>query len=208
MIFCKMSRTLASEARMCRRMEASSVLAESAISSSPRMELVILSSRKRLGVRALNRWEMGVFSSVAPYSPTLRAHRSTAAISSSSRVDRLPPMSARWRLGATGLTPEKPGLPRSTSSFTAAVVSSWARWTSSGSVMGWRDRARSFPSWVAAQSASCSSTRGSSRVAMDFSNRSVMVGALLGLSLLIFPHIQPPDKGALPRRRRVRLHFT
>ena len=39
----RMSRTLASVERMCRRMEASSLLAESAISSSPRMELVMLS---------------------------------------------------------------------------------------------------------------------------------------------------------------------
>ena len=51
---------------MCRRMEASSLLAESAISSSPRMELVMLSSRKRFGVRERNRWEMTVFSSLSP----------------------------------------------------------------------------------------------------------------------------------------------
>ena len=63
---CKMSRTLASAARMCRRMEASSGLAESAISSSPRMELVMRSSKKRFGVRAWNRWEMGLFSWLAP----------------------------------------------------------------------------------------------------------------------------------------------
>ena len=66
MIFCKMSRTLASVARMCRRMVASSLLAESASSSSPTMELVMVSSRVRLGVRAWNRWEMGVFSSLSP----------------------------------------------------------------------------------------------------------------------------------------------
>ena len=60
-ILCKISRTLASVARMWRRMEASSLLAESASSSSPMMELVMVSSRKRLGVRARNRWEMGVF---------------------------------------------------------------------------------------------------------------------------------------------------
>ena len=62
----RMSRTLASVERMCRRMEASSLLAESAISSSPRMELVMLSSRKRFGVRERNRWEMTVFSSLSP----------------------------------------------------------------------------------------------------------------------------------------------
>ena len=174
MIFCKISRTLASVERMCRRMEASSLLAESASSSSPTMELVMVSSKKRLGVRARNRWEMGVFSSVSPYSLAVRAHRRTAAISSSSRVFRLPPMSARWRLAPTGFTPEKPGLPRWMSMFTAAVVSSRARCTSSGSVMGRRARERSFPSWVAAQAASCSRTRGSSSVTMDFSNRSVI----------------------------------
>ena len=53
-------------ARMWRRMEASSLLAESASSSSPMMELVMVSSRKRLGVRARNRWEMGSLSSPAP----------------------------------------------------------------------------------------------------------------------------------------------
>ena len=66
MSFCRMSRTLDSVARMCRRMEASSGLAESASSSSPTMELVMVSSRKRFVVRARNRWEMGVFSSPAP----------------------------------------------------------------------------------------------------------------------------------------------
>ena len=35
-------------------------------------------------------------------------------------------MSARWRLAATGLTPEKPGLPRRMSIVTAAEVSSCA----------------------------------------------------------------------------------
>ena len=43
--FCRISRTLASVARICLRIEASSGLAESAISSSPRMELVMESSR-------------------------------------------------------------------------------------------------------------------------------------------------------------------
>ena len=65
-IRCKISRTLASVALMWRRLESSSLLAESASSSSPMMELVMVSSRKRLGVRARNRWEMGVFSSPAP----------------------------------------------------------------------------------------------------------------------------------------------
>ena len=65
---CKMSRTLLSVARMCRRMEASSGLAESASSPSPTMEPVILSSRKRLGFRARKKTSMGVFfsSSLSP----------------------------------------------------------------------------------------------------------------------------------------------
>ena len=102
-------------------------------------------------------------------------------MSSSSRVFRLPPMSARWREPATGFTPEKEGLPRRTILSTAAVVS-FRRWaTSSGSVSGRRRRARSLPSSVTAWSASSSSTRGSSKVSMDFSNRSVM-GSLLCLN--------------------------
>ena len=102
-------------------------------------------------------------------------------------------MSARWRLAATGLTSPKAGVPRTTSSFTAAVVSSWARWTSSRSVMGRRARARSFPSSVTAQAASISSTRGSSRVWMDFSNSSLMVGfsTSSGLSAAIIPFRGP-----------------
>ena len=99
-------------------------------------------------------------------------------MSSSSRVFRLPPMSARWREPATGFTPEKEGLPRRTIRSTAAVVS-LSRWaTSSRLVSGRRRRARSFPSWVTAWSASRSRTRGSSKVSIDFSNRSVM-GSLL-----------------------------
>ena len=45
------SRTLPAAARMWRRMSASSGEAESAISSSLRMEPVILSSKKRFAVR-------------------------------------------------------------------------------------------------------------------------------------------------------------
>ena len=45
------SRTLPAAARMCRRMSASSGEAASAISSSLRIEPVILSSKKRLAVR-------------------------------------------------------------------------------------------------------------------------------------------------------------
>ena len=162
----RMSRTLEAVARMCRRMEASSGLAASAISSSPTMEPVILSSRKRLAVRERNRWSMQVFfrSSPSPYSLAERAARSTAAMSSSSRVLSAPPMWARWREAATGLTPEKEGLPRRALMSTAALVSSSARWTSSGSVMGRSARQRSLPSWVTAWPARRSSTLGSSRI--------------------------------------------
>ena len=138
----------------------------SAISSSPTMEPVILSSRKRLAVRERNRWSMQVFfrSSPSPYSLAERAARSTAAMSSSSRVLSAPPMWARWREAATGLTPEKEGLPRRALMSTAALVSSSARWTSSGSVMGRSARQRSLPSWVTAWPARRSSTLGSSRI--------------------------------------------
>ena len=106
-------------------------------------------------------------------------------------------MSARWRLAPTGFTPEKPGLPRWMSIFTAVVVSSRARCTSSGSVMGRRARERSFPSWVAAQAESCSRTRGSSNVTMDFSNRSVMVSVSpvkFDLIAVIVSHFRRFDK--------------
>ena len=66
MSFWRMSRTLAEVARMCRRMEASSGLAESAISFSPRMEPVILSSRNRLAVREAKRWSMQVLPLFSP----------------------------------------------------------------------------------------------------------------------------------------------
>ena len=172
-----MSRTLEAVARICRRMEASSGLAASAISSSPTMEPVILSSRKRLAVRERNRWSMQVFfrSSPSPYSLAERAARSTAAMSSSSRVLSAPPMWARWREAATGLTPEKEGLPRRPIMVRAASVWSRRCRTSSGSVSGRRRRARCLASALTACSLSSSSTRGSSRVRMDLSNRSLMV---------------------------------
>ena len=50
---------------MCRRMEASSGLAESASSPSPTMEPVILSSRNRLGWRERKNWSMTVFFSAS-----------------------------------------------------------------------------------------------------------------------------------------------
>ncbi len=95
-------------------------------------------------------------------------------MSSSSRVLRAPPMSARWREAATGRMPERGGVPLRTIMAQAAEVSLWSRATSSGSVKGRRARQRSFPSSVAAWAAKSSSTRGSSRVWMDFSNKSVI----------------------------------
>ena len=82
---------------MCRRMSASSGLAASAISSSERMDPLILSSRYRLAWREEKRWSMQVlaFPSPAAYSLAERAQRRRAAMSSSSRVLRAPPMSAR-----------------------------------------------------------------------------------------------------------------
>ena len=106
----------------------------------------------------------GQLGAPSPYSLAERAARSTAAMSSSSRVLSAPPMWARWREAATGLTPEKEGLPRRALMSTAALVSSSARWTSSGSVMGRSARQRSLPSWVTAWPARRSSTLGSSRI--------------------------------------------
>ena len=196
----RMSRTLEAVARMCRRMEASSGLAASAISSSPRMEPVIFSSRKRLAVRERNRWSMQVLArspSPSPYSLAERAARSTAAMSSSSRVFSAPPMWARWREGATGLTPDREGLPRRAVIWTAALVSSRARCTSSASVRGRSARQRSLPSSVTACSARRSSTLGSSKVCMDFSNKSVISSCSSYLKFL--GRAFPPHRCALRR---------
>ena len=61
--------------------------------------------------------------SPAAYSLAERAQRSRAAMSSSSRVLRAPPMSARWREAATGRTPERGGVPLRTIMAQAAEVS-------------------------------------------------------------------------------------
>ena len=66
MIFCSASRTLAEAALISLRIEASSGLAASDSSSSPAMEPFILSSRKRLVMRELNRLSMQVFSPPLP----------------------------------------------------------------------------------------------------------------------------------------------
>ena len=56
MMRCKVSRTRADAARIFRRISASSALAASAISSSPVMQVVIFSSKKRLGERDIKSW--------------------------------------------------------------------------------------------------------------------------------------------------------
>ena len=164
-------------ARMWRRMSASSVLAASAMVSSSGMARLIFSSRKRLPWRERNRWSMAVFSAASSlkYSLARRAAVSRSAMVSSSRVFRAPPRSARSRASATGFTPENDGLPRRPMRFRAASVWSSRRSTSSGSVSGRRRRARCLASALTACSLSSSSTRGSSRVRMDLSNRSLMV---------------------------------
>ena len=60
MSFCRISRTLEEQARIWRRISASSGLAASAISSSERMAPLIFSSRKRFGAREAKRWSMQV----------------------------------------------------------------------------------------------------------------------------------------------------
>ena len=138
--------------------------------------MVIRSSRWWLPRRDRNRWSMAVFSPPSSlwYSRTRRAQRSTPAMSSSSRVFSAPPRSARYRLSATGLMPEKAGLPRRPIIARAASVSSWRRATASGSVWGAIFRARSRASPLLVWSASICSTVGSSRVRMDLSNNSLM----------------------------------
>ena len=67
MIFWRLSRTRAAAARILRRMSESSLLALSAISSSPGMEFTILSSRNRFVWSILKRWSMHVsFSALMP----------------------------------------------------------------------------------------------------------------------------------------------
>ncbi|MPN16835.1 hypothetical protein SDC9_164182 [bioreactor metagenome] len=200
----KISRTRDEAARIWRRSEASSLLAESAISSSPTMEPEIRSSRCRLVRRDSNRWSITVLApSRTPYSRTERAHRSTAAISSSSRVFSTPPMSARCRAAATGFRAEKAGVPRRTIMSAAAVVWPSSRRTWCGSSLGRRARARSRPSPVTACSASSSSTLGSSRVRQDFSIKSVIsalqssVPAYRATAPAGFP---PPPSRRSPRR--------
>ena len=176
MIFWRIWRLLTWAARMWRRMSASSGEAASAMVSSSGIQRLILSSRKRLPWRERNRWSMAVFSAASSlkYSLARRAAVSRSAIRSSSRVFRLPPRSARSRASPTGFTPEKEGAPRRPIICRAASVWSRRRRTSSASVSGETRRARSLASALTAAPDSSCSTRGSSRVRMDFSNSSLI----------------------------------
>ncbi len=135
----------------------------------------MLSSRKRLGVRERNRWEMTVFSSLSAVVP-----RAPGAPQHGGDVQQLPGGQAAphvrplegWRPPASprrsrGCPAESASLPRRRSPPAA-------RATSSRSVRGRSARQRSLPSSVAAQSARRASTWGSSRVAIDFSNSSLI----------------------------------
>jgi len=158
-----------------RRISASSVEAESAISSSPTMDEVIFSSRNLLARRAENRLSMLVRPTVSSetYPRTSRAHCSTPAMSMSSLVLRLPPRSALERDARTSRTPENDGLPRTTIMVLAAVVSSSRRFTSALSAAGRSSRAFSLAVELTHWAESMSSTVGSSSVFNDFSARSL-----------------------------------
>ena len=178
MIFCRIWRLLAWAARMWRRISASSGLAASAMVSSSGIQRLMVSSRKRFPWRDKNKWSIAVFSvrsSPEKYSLARRAAVSRSAMLSSSRVFRLPPRSARSSASATGLTPEKEGLPRRPIIARAASVWSSSRSASSASVSGRMRRHRAFPSALTACSESSCSTLGSSRVRMDFSNCSLIL---------------------------------
>ena len=135
----------------------------------------MLSSRKRFGVRERNRWEMTGLLLRCPRSPAppgrTAARRRCPAAPGCSGCPPCPP--------AGGWPP--PASPRRSRGSPAGSASSPRRRsppgpgaTSSRSVRGRRARQRSFPSRVAAQSARRASTWGSSRVAIDFSNSSLI----------------------------------
>ena len=96
-------------------------------------------------------------------------------MSSSSRVFRAPPRSARAREARTSFTPEKEGLPRTTIMVLAALVSCRRRLTSKGSAEGASSRARSLATSPTACWASMFSTAGSSRVFRDFSKKLMLI---------------------------------
>ncbi len=103
-------------------------------------------------------------------------------MSSSSRVFRLPPRSARAREARTSRTPEKDGLPRTTIMVLAALVSSSRRCTSARSAAGASDAALSLAAVLTHSAESMASTAGSSSVRMDFSHSSefvVMIQSLI-----------------------------
>ena len=99
----------------------------------------------------------------------MRAAVSTPAMSMSSRMFSVPPMSARERLARTSLTPENEGLPRLTIMPLAALVSASRRCTVAASVEGESAAARALASSLTAWCASMASIAGSSSVAADFS---------------------------------------
>lgn len=148
---CKISRTLLSVARMWRRMDASSGLAESASSPSPTMEPVILSSKNRLaaGRGRERRW---AFSSPRPPRRTPWPTGGGQDLGDVQQLPgvRLPPMLARWRDPATAA-------PRQRRAAAQDHLLHGSRWSQPagpspppGSVSGRRRRALSLPSSVTA----------------------------------------------------------
>ena len=125
--------------RILRRRSRSVMLAVSAISSGERMESVICRSSTGWGDRAKNKSSVGSISwSVMPYhfcSPSKL--RRAAASSSSSPMDKMPPLTAWAAMRLPPLTAPNRGLPFLSSSVFTALVCASAQRSSSVFSQGW-----------------------------------------------------------------------
>ena len=174
MIFCSDSRIFALCWRILRRIEASSLLAASAISSLERMEVKMRSSRYLFVVicwkyTSSTPGSCALLPSPSEYAFVWRADFKTAAMRSSSSGLRQPPRSARSSDAPTSYNPPKDGEPLTVMQAQAALVSS-RRWRiSSASVLGRTARQRSFAACDAAWSESIARTLSRSSFVSDFS---------------------------------------
>ena len=169
MIFCKDSRILLLCCRIFRRIEASSLLAASAISSFERMDVKMRSSKNLFGVSCRKKMSRPLSTaSPSAYSFAVRAALRTVATRSSSSGLRQPPRSARLSDAPTSTIPPKLGEPLSVMSLQAALVCACNSRISSASSSGRTARHRSFAAGLEAWSASSASTLSSSSFVSDF----------------------------------------